>query len=49
MRLNRTNVTVIGELKDVLIRMVAKPQYTQGIDIVLVDIPKAYGMLLSRD
>jgi len=42
-------VRVIGELKDVLIRMVAKPQYTQVIDIVVVDIPEAYGMLLSRD
>ena len=49
MQLDKTNVTVIGELKDVLIRMAAKPQYTQVIDIVVVDIPEAYGMLLSRD
>eukprot|EP00253_Pinus_taeda_P034992 PITA_34992 len=49
MQLDRTNVKVIGELKDVLIRMAAKPQYTQVIDIVVVDIPKAYGMPLSRD
>ena len=40
---------VIGELKDVLIQMAAKPQYTEVIDIVVVDIPEAYGMLLSRD
>lgn len=49
MKLDRMNVKVIGELKDVLIQMVAKPQYTQVIDIVVVDIPEAYGMLLSRD
>ena len=49
MQLDRTNVKVIGELKDVLIRMAAKPQYTQVIDIVVVDIPNTYGMLLHRD
>lgn len=40
---------VIRELKDVLIQMAAKPQHTQVIDIVTVDILKAYGMLLIRD
>lgn len=49
MQLDRTNVRVIGELKDVLIWMAAKPQYTQVINIEVVDIPEAYGMLLSRD
>jgi len=49
MQLDKTNVKLIGELKDVLIRMATKPQYTQVIDIVVVDIPEAYGMLLSRD
>lgn len=49
MQLDRTNVNVIGELKDVLIRVTTKPQYTQVIDIVVVNIPEAYGMLLSRD
>ena len=39
----------IGELKDVMIQMAAKPQYTQVIDIVVVNILEAYGMLLSRD
>ena len=29
--------------------MATKPQYTQVIDRVVVDIPEAYGMLLSRD
>jgi len=41
MQLDRTNVKVIGELKDVLIQMATKPQYTQVIDIVVVDIPEA--------
>ena len=41
-QLDRTNVKVIGELKDVLIRMTTKPQYVQVIDIVVVDIPEAY-------
>ena len=48
-QLDKTNVKVIGELKDVLIQMATKPQYTQVIDIVVVDIPEAYGMMLSRD
>ena len=49
MQLDRMNVRVIGELKDVLIWMVAKPQYTQVIDIVVMYIPEAYGMLHSRN
>ena len=49
MHLDRMNVRVIGELKDVLIRMTTKPQYMQVIDIVVVNIPDEYGMLLSRD
>ena len=49
MQIDRTNAKVIRVLKYVLIRMAAKPQYTQVIDIVVVDIPEAYGMLLSRD
>jgi len=48
-QLDKTNVKVIGELKDVLIQKATKPLYTQIVDIVEVDIPKAYGMLLSRD
>lgn len=49
MQLDMKNVIVIGELKDVLIRMAVKTQYTHFIDIVVVDILEAYGMLLSRD
>ena len=48
MKLDRTNVKGIGELKEVLIPMTTKPQYTQVIDIVIVNIPEAYRMLLSR-
>ena len=49
MQLDRTNVKLIEELKYVFILMAAKPQYTQVVDIMVVDILKAYGMLLSRD
>ena len=47
MQLDKTNVKVIGELKDVLVQMANKPQYTQVTDIVVIDIPEAYGMLLN--
>jgi len=39
----------MGELKDVLIRLASKPSVHQVIDIIVVDIPESYGMLLSRD
>jgi hypothetical protein len=48
-QLDRTRVKVIGELKNVLIRMYANPKIHQTIDIIVVDIPDNYGMLLSRD
>jgi hypothetical protein len=47
--LDRTNVTVVGELKYVLIRLSSNPKVHQIIDIVVVDIPEVYGMFLSRD
>lgn len=40
---------VTGELKDIQIRLVSNPNVWQTIDIVVVDIPEAYGLLLSRD
>jgi hypothetical protein len=46
---DRTNVTVVGELKDVLIRFSSNPKVHQVIGIVVVDIPKFYGLLFSRD
>jgi hypothetical protein len=48
-QLDITQVKVIGELKDVMIRMATHPKFVQVIDIIVVDIPEAYGLLLSRD
>jgi hypothetical protein len=48
-QLDITNVTVVGELKYVLIRLSSNPKVHQVIDIVVVDIPEVYGMFLSRD
>jgi ribonuclease HI len=48
-QLDRTNVKVMGELKNVLIRLSSNPKVHQFIDIIVVDIPEVYGMFLSRD
>ena len=40
---------VIGKLKQVLIRLALNPQVHFIIDIIVVDIPEAYGLFLSRD
>jgi len=48
-QLDRTQVKVIGELKDAMIKMDTNPKFVQVIDIIVVDIPKDYGMLLSQD
>jgi hypothetical protein len=48
-QLDRTNVKVIGELKNVLIRLTSNPKVHQVIDIIVVDIPEVYGLFLSRD
>jgi hypothetical protein len=48
-QLDRSNVKVIGELKDVLIRVASNPKVYQIIDIIVVDIPESYGLFLSRD
>ena len=47
--LDRTAVKVIGEMKDVLICLSANENVCQYIDIVVADIPDAYGLVLSRD
>jgi hypothetical protein len=39
----------MGELKYVMIKITTHPNFVQVIDIIVVDIPKAYGLLLSRD
>ena len=43
------NVKVIGEMEDVLIHLSSNDKVCQFIDIVVADIPKAYGLVLSRD
>ena len=48
LQLERTTVKVIGEMEDVLIHLYADERVCQYIDIVVVDIPDAYGLVLSR-
>jgi ribonuclease HI len=48
-QLDRTNVKVIGELKNVLIRLSSNPKIHQVIDIIVVDIMEVHGLFLSRD
>ena len=38
---------VIGEIEDVLIRLSTDERVCQYIDIVVADIPDAYGLVLS--
>jgi hypothetical protein len=47
-QLDRTKVKVIGELKNILIRMSSNPKIHQTIDIIVVDILDTYGMLLRK-
>jgi ribonuclease HI len=47
--LDRTDVKVMGELKNVLIRLSSNPKVHQFIDIIVVDIPEVYVMFLSKD
>ena len=49
LQLDRTTVKVIGEMEDVLIRLFVDERVCQYIDIVVADIPDAYGLVLSRD
>jgi hypothetical protein len=48
-QLDRTNVKVISELKNVLVRLSSNPKVHQIIDIIVVDIPEVYGLFLSGD
>ena len=48
-QLDRSHVKVFRELKDVLIRLSSNSKLHQTIDIIVVDIPEAYGVILSRD
>ena len=48
-QLDQSGVRVMGKLKEVVIKLSSNPKIFQVIDIVAVDIPKPYGILLSRD
>ena len=48
-QLDTTHVKVVGELKYVMIIIATHPKFGQVIKIIVVDIPEAYGLLLSRD
>ena len=47
LQLDKTAVKVIGEMEDVLIRLSADERVCQYIDIVVADIPDAYGLVLN--
>jgi len=47
-QLDRTKVQVLGEINSVTIRLSADPRVVQRIDILIVDIPEFYGLILSR-
>ena len=47
-QLDRTTVKVVGEMKDVLIRLSVDERVCQFINIMVVDILEAYGLILSR-
>jgi hypothetical protein len=48
-QLDRLDVKVRGELKYVMIRLAFYPRVHHVIDIIVIYIPKAYGLFLSRD
>ena len=48
-QLDRLNVKVMGELKDVLILLASNSKVHQTIEFIIVDSPEAYGVILGRD
>ena len=48
-QLDRSHVNILGELKDALIHLSSNSKVHQTIDIIVVDIPEAYRVILSRD
>ena len=48
-QLDRSNVKVMGEMKNVIIFLASKYKVHQTIDIIVVDIPETYGEILTRD
>ena len=47
-QIDRSQVKVFGELKDVLIRLSSNSKVHQTIDIIVLDIPETYGVILSK-
>lgn len=48
-QLDKTKVKVLGELNFVLIRLSSNSKVFQIIDILIVDVPEFYRLILSRD
>lgn len=48
-QLDKTEVSVIGELTHIHMQLASDPRIQYYIDIQVVDIPDTYGMLISRD
>jgi hypothetical protein len=48
-QLDRTQVKVMGEIRDVMMRIEIYPKFLQVIYIIVVDILEAYGLLLILD
>lgn len=48
-QLDRSQVLAMGELNNILIHLSSDSRVHQCIDIVIVDIPEAYGFLLGLD
>ena len=47
-QLDRSHVKVMGVLKDILIQLSSNSKVHQTIDIIVFDIPEAYGVILSK-
>ena len=47
--MDRTDVKVIGQMEDVLIRLASNDKVCQVINIMVADIPDTYGLVLSID
>ena len=48
-QLDKSHVKVVGELKGVMIQLSSNSKVNQVIDVIVVDILEAYGLILSRD
>ena len=48
-QLDFSNVKVMGELKDALMILASNPKVHQEIDMIDMEIPESYALLLSKD